>query len=351
MDKRRGETDVKLFNAFYNRKNFWAVFISIVICWLILFMVIGMFLGGDIGFSPTLLPNYERPVEGGPQVLNNIECRTNAGDFVCVGTDEIEEVTLVKDNVGKYYFQVKKSGVIVVPGVGNPITYCNNIKKIKISTRGGRDTIRIRNCNKPAVIHGGNEEGPGDYISININARATGEDPNRIYGGKGDDEIEGSNYYDVICGNEGKDNIYSYERDDKIDGGDDTDTINVGTGIDIALGGKPTNLPGTDPRQDKIVGCDNQAGDRCNVDFLHTIVDGKRQEVKVLPECILITSSAKFEETEKIIRANVFPPITEGGGPEPPPIGDDSLEPPSGEDGQPPPGGAPLPSPSASASP
>ena len=47
----------------------------------------------------------------------------------------------------------------------------------------------------------------------------------------------------------------------------------------------------------------------------------------------------------------MFPPITEGGGPEPPPIGDDSLEPPSGEDGQPPPGGAPLPSPSASASP
>lgn len=116
---------------------------------------------------------------------------------------------------------------------------------------GGNDTIVIDSAvNVPALIYGGGGDdviqgGAGDdtiYGNTGDDTIDSGDGLNSAMGGLGNDSITGGSASDTLQGGDGRDTIWGGDGDDSINGRGKADTIYGGQGNDTILGGAGADL-------------------------------------------------------------------------------------------------------------
>lgn len=113
------------------------------------------------------------------------------------------------DRADRARVEAKGKKVAVFENGRRKLILVKGIKYVRVTGKGGNDTIDLSKSPLRGVIVGGN----------------------------GDDALTGSPFNDVIDGGDGKDRIYGLAGDDDLDGDDDSDIIDGGDGNDRIEGG------------------------------------------------------------------------------------------------------------------
>lgn len=97
-----------------------------------------------------------------------------------------------------------------------------------------------------AYLRGGDDHYNGGSKASKSKANAAINISQIVFGGDGNDHLDGGRWNDAIFGGAGSDHIFGRDGNDILVGGDDDDDIFGGDGNDLLIGGK-LNLAGDDP--------------------------------------------------------------------------------------------------------
>jgi serralysin len=109
--------------------------------------------------------------------------------------------------------------------------------------------VKVDLYNKYATTGGGRQE---DLIDIE-NAVGTSF-ADTLYGGQGNNKLEGMDGYDVLSGRDGKDRLYGGHGGDNLFGDDGNDKLTGGKGQDLLVGGSGADMFIFEKISDSVVG-------------------------------------------------------------------------------------------------
>ena len=140
----------------------------------------------------------------------------------------------------------------------------------------GNDTIVYANSNAAVTVHLGDNSSAGGHADAdeilaienvegsNYNDVLTGDNgPNRLYGGDGEDEIRGGDGNDQLFGGNGNDLLEGGEGIDRLDGGPGVDTVsytNSGEGMQVNLKQNKGSRDSYNDKSDVIINIENVIG-------------------------------------------------------------------------------------------
>lgn len=252
---------------------------------------------------------------------------TKKGDTIDVTAGKNGGITVTVNGKAHKYTQEQASRLVINGGDGNDkISVDSKVKNDLVIMGGaGSDTIQGGSGDDTIVGGKGNDTIKGgagddritDDSGINKIYGQSGNDvliahsestskssnlSNQIYGGAGNDYLEGGNGkdhlsggegYDVLYGLGGNDELYGGKGDDYIDGGEGNDGLYGGDGDDNLIGGKGNDKLYGNAGKDLLIGCsgkDKVSGgdgkDKVITDGNDTITtdksDSKTQTVKTI---------------------------------------------------------------------
>ena len=223
------------------------------------------------------LPVQPEPLES--RVLCSATVSMKKERMIITGTDDNPTAVRVFLTPDRKIVQVTIDGVIQdpKPNKGPPDgVKRENVKRIDVTTGAGNDTIQIdvleeqprRNKDRKfiarGIVYGGAGDdaiqgGPLGDVLIGGPGNDTivgGDNNDLIFGGTGDDTLSGSFRRDNIFGQDGNDNLNGDEGTDALYGMNGDDTLLGGVDTDFLNGGPGNNNP-LDGNNDPHIGATN----------------------------------------------------------------------------------------------
>jgi Ca2+-binding RTX toxin-like protein len=158
------------------------------------------------------------------------------GDFsslgVIVGTEQADKITATLLPDGRYEFNIQTAN-----GEGSNTQYSEPGGIIVIYGLDGNDIIEMSGLRVRVIIYGGGGDDYMDGGSGNDILRGEDGDDN-IYGGEGNDILRGEDGDDNMYGGEGNDILLGEDGDDNMRGGEGDDYMFGGSGNDVMSGGE-----------------------------------------------------------------------------------------------------------------